>query len=266
MSRAVGSAVAAPLPTVIHQAWMRAFVRLWKVNVGEAELPVDQYATFQEFFTRRLKPGSRPLDQGDNLVLSPVDAQVAAIGRVSAGQLLQAKGSDFSLGELLGDFAEAGKLNGGAFVTLYLSPRDYHRIHSPVDGQVEHYRYIPGDLFPVNSLATRWIPNLFCTNERLISFLSCSAGRVAVVKVGALHVGRIRLSFDVIATNSAKSGFCRHYEDPIGIEKGEELGWFELGSTVVLVFEPGRVELDSGLQEGALVRVGQAIGKIISSS
>ncbi len=258
--------MAAPLPTAIHQAWMRAFVRLWSVNVDEAELSLDQYATFQEFFTRRLKPNSRPLDQGDNLVLSPVDAQVAAIGQVSQGQLLQAKGSEFSLAALLGDFEEANKLDGGAFVTLYLSPRDYHRIHSPVDGQVECYRYIPGDLFPVNSMATRWIPNLFCTNERLISFLNSPAGRIAVVKVGALNVGRIRLSFDLIATNSAKTGFCRRYEEPIAIEKGEELGWFELGSTVLLVFEPGRVELDPGLQEGAFVRMGKAIGRVISSS
>ncbi|HTP29333.1 MAG TPA: archaetidylserine decarboxylase, partial [Anaeromyxobacteraceae bacterium] len=261
--RAAGCAARAKVPARARQMALRAFVRAFGVDEREAEFPLEAYSTLEAFFTRRLRPGARPIVAGESTVVSPVDGRVAAVGEAVAGRLLQAKGCDYSLERLLDSPLDGQPFAGGAYVTLYLSPRDYHRIHAPLGGEIEGYRYIPGDLFPVNAIGCRWVPELFCTNERLVTYLKTSAGRVAVVKVGALCVGRIRASYDPdLVTNAGRSPSRRWYEKPISIRKGEDLGVFELGSTVILLFEKNRVALDGALVEGASVRMGQAIAHI----
>jgi phosphatidylserine decarboxylase len=194
-------------------------------------------------------------------VVSPVDARVASAGCSLEGRLVQAKGRDYTLAALLNDPVDGRRFEGGCYATLYLSPRDYHRIHSPLDGEIEGYSYIPGVLFPVNAPAVRSVPNLFCVNERLVTFLATRLGKIAVVKVGATCVGRIRAAYDDVVTNSGRKAERRRYDRPIPIAKGAELGVFEMGSTVILLFEKGAVDLSSSLVEGARVRVGEEIAR-----
>lgn len=262
LSRAVGRLTALPAPSAVHRAAMRVFAKAFSVEVGEAEHPFGGYRTFEEFFTRRLRPGARTIAPGERVVISPVDAVVAEAGESAGGRLVQCKGRDYSLAALLDDAAVARTFEGGAYATLYLAPRDYHRIHAPLSGAIEGYRYIPGQLFPVNGMAVKSVPNLFCVNERLITFLSTPAGKVAVVKVGATCVGRIRAAYDDVLTNAGRGPKRWHYAQPIPIEKGAELGVFEMGSTVILLFEPERARLQSGLL-GARVRMGQAIAEAL---
>lgn len=263
ISRVAGTVARAPGPALAHQLVVRAFVKAFGVEAGEAERSVAEYATFEDFFTRRLRPGLRPVAAGDGVVVSPVDARVAESGLAEGGRLLQAKGAGYTVSALLADPADGKAFEGGAYATLYLAPRDYHRIHAPLSGEIEGYAYIPGELWPVNALGVRFVPQLFCTNERLVTFLATPVGRVAVVKVGAMCVGRIRASYDEIVTNAGRGATRRRYERPIPVEKGEELGVFEIGSTVILLFEAGRVALDASVVEGARVRVGQPIARAV---
>ena len=262
LSRLLGELTRAQGSPLLHQLALRAFVRAYGVDLSEAELPLSEYATFAEFFTRRLRPGVRPVAGGEQIVVSPVDGRVAAFGVAEAGTLLQAKGCGYPLSSLLNDPIDGRQFAGGAYLTLYLAPNDYHRIHAPLGGEIEGYSYIPGRLFPVNAAAVRWVPQLFCTNERLVSYLKTAAGRVAVVKVGALNVGRIRAAYDDIVTNARRGAARRRYEKPVPVKKGEELGVFELGSTVILLFEPGKVTLEGSLREGEKVRMGQPIARV----
>lgn len=262
VSRAVGAATRANAPPLAHQLALRAFIRGFGIDAAEAERPLSEYATFEDFFTRRLRPGARPVAGGEGIVVSPVDARVAACGQADAGELLQAKGRCYSIAALLNDPIDGRQFEGGTYLTLYLAPRDYHRIHSPLGGEIEGYSYIPGELFPVNAAGVKWVPNLFCTNERLVSFLRTPAGRVAVVKVGAMCVGRIRAAYDDVITNAGRGASRRRYERPVPVRKGEELGVFELGSTVILIFERGKVVLEPSIVEGARVRMGQAIARV----
>lgn len=262
LSRAVGAATRATAPALAHRMAVRAFAQGFGVNVDEAEWPLDEYATFGEFFTRRLRSGARPVAAGERVVASPVDARVAAVGFAEAGKLVQAKGCEYSLAALLNDPLDGRTFEGGAYVTLYLSPRDYHRVHAPLEGEIEGYSYVPGDLFPVNAIGVRCVPGLFCTNERLVTFLKTAAGRVAVVKVGALCVGRIRAAYDDVVTNTGRGGTRCRYDRPVQVKKGEEIGVFELGSTVILLFEKAKAALAPWLAEGVKVRMGEAIGRM----
>jgi phosphatidylserine decarboxylase len=266
LSRAIGTATRLPAPRAVHTTAARLFARRYRIEVDEAEHAIGEYPTLASFFTRRLREGSRPVAPGEQVVVSPVDARVAAVGLAEKGRMIQAKGRDYSVAALLDDPVEARAFEGGPYLTLYLSPRDYHRIHAPVAGVVEGYAYIPGKLFPVNPPAVRAIPNLFCVNERLISYLRSPTGRVAVVKVGATCVGRIRAAYDDVVTRRGGGARSMKYGEPIPIEKGAELGVFETGSTVILLFEPESVELDERLIEGARVRMGEAIARTCARS
>ena len=260
LSTAVGLATRAPLPARLHQLAVRAFARAYRVETAEAERAPADYPTFGEFFARRLKAGARPIDEGEQVVVSPVDGHVSQAGVAEHGQCLQAKGISFPLAALLGDPAEAAAFEGGSFATLYLSPRDYHRIHAPLAGRIEGYRYLPGELWPVSPRVVRSLQSLYSLNERLVTYLSTSAGRMAVIAVGATCVARIRASYDEIVTHSGEPGRTHHYAQPVAVEKGAEVGVFEMGSTVIVLFEPGRVRWDAGLAPGAQVRVGRRIG------
>jgi phosphatidylserine decarboxylase len=262
LSTAVGQATRVPAPPKLHRIAMRAFARRYGVALDEAERGVDGYTTFAEFFSRRLKPGLRPVDTDPHAVVSPVDGAVSQIGYAEGEICVQAKGIRFPLSKLLGSEQDARGFQDGAFATLYLSPRDYHRIHAPLSGGIVGYTYIPGEFWPVNPRSVRTREALFCLNERLITYLSTTAGPCAVVKVGATCVARIRASYDEVLTHSGSRPLARHYDRPMPIEKGAELGAFEMGSTVILLFQKDRVRWETSLGPESPLRMGQRIGAI----
>lgn len=262
LSRAVGAATRLPLPGPVGRGLMGAFARRYRIDLSECG-DLSGFRTFGEFFARPLRPGLRPVAPGDEVVVSPVDAVVSETGVARDGRLVQAKGIDYTAAALVGDERAGARFAGGRYATLYLSPRDYHRIHFPLPGRVTGWRYVPGQLWPVNPASVKNVPGLFTVNERLVTLLDSPLGLVGIVAVGATVVGRVKATFDadVPVTNLSGAGpQSRDYATPIPVTKGQELGAFEMGSTVILLFEPGRVDLASALVPGARVRVGEAIG------
>jgi phosphatidylserine decarboxylase len=262
LSRLAGALTRARAPRPVRVAAMRAFAARYGIDLSECG-ELELFQTFGEFFARPLRPGLRPIAPGDEVVVSPVDGVVSEAGVAHGGRLVQAKGLDYGLDALLADPALAARLRGGAFATLYLSPRDYHRIHAPLAGRITGYRYVPGRLWPVNPASVEGVPGLFTVNERLVTLLHTPLGACALVAVGATIVGRVRAYYDpsVPVSNLPKARpVSRDYETPIPVVKGQELGAFEMGSTVILVLEPGRASLAPGLVAGGRVRVGEAIG------
>jgi phosphatidylserine decarboxylase len=244
------------------------FARIYGIDVSEAEKPLADYAGFDEFFTRKLRPEARPVDGGADGVVSPADGTVVECGRVTAGRLLQAKGSLFDLAGLLGDEAPAARLEGGAYLITYLSPKDYHRVHAPVGGRVVGWRHIPGTLFSVNAENIRREPGLFVRNERFVTLIEMDGGGLcAVVMVAAVGVGHVTVSYDSeVATHEPRflRAAVRHrrYEVPKPIARGEELGIFHLGSTTIVVLDPGRVELEA-MEAGSSTKMGARIGRVL---
>jgi phosphatidylserine decarboxylase len=250
------------LPRFLMIPILRAFAKLYKINVSEAELNIQEYNSLNQFFTRALKAGARIIDSAENGVVSPVDARITNYGDINENTLIQAKDIDFSVRELIGSEKYFKFFENGKFMTLYLSPQDYHRIHSPFYGKILGYYYEPGKLFPVNNLAVIGIKSLFPKNERLITFLQTEYGKIAVVKVGASNVGKIRVTYDnKIVTNS----WIRFPKDVeytnvnIYIDKGAELGRFEMGSTVILIFEKDTIDFENITKEEK-VQYGSTIG------
>jgi phosphatidylserine decarboxylase len=266
MSRAWGFLVRRRHPRAAVSVAKRLFARASGMDLSEAASPIGTYDSLEELFIRRLRPGVRRVDPSPVAVVSPVDAVVGACGTVEDGTLLQVKGRSYSLGRLLDDEDEAVRYEGGPYATFYLSPKDYHRIHTPVTGVVREARIVPGRLLPVFQESVDRIDELFAKNERLITYLDTTeAGRLAVVKVGATMVGRIGVTYDLTARTNVPGGRTRHlrYDPGHALSKGEELGVFELGSTVVLMGERGRVSFDA-LVPGEAVRVGSRIGTLLA--
>lgn len=225
------------LPKPLSTWSIRRFGEIYKINFAEAEKPVAEYQSIGDFFTRRLKAGARPI--AESPVVHPADSRIAQVGMITGGRCVQAKGKNYSVRDLLQNDALAAKFSEGLFVTYYLCPTDYHRVHSPVDGVVHRTIHIPGTLWPVNDWSVRTIENLYPKNERLVVEMESRLGTVAVVFVGATNVGKITTSFDPsISTNSlsTKNVVIRDYPQAVAIEKGEELGTFHMGSTVVILF------------------------------
>ncbi|HET6343469.1 MAG TPA: archaetidylserine decarboxylase [Myxococcota bacterium] len=267
VSRAWGWLARREQPRVGVSLLKRVFVQATGIDMSEAGADLGDYATLEDLFVRKLKPGARRIDPEPEAVASPVDGTVGASGVVEAGTLLQVKGRAYSLGALLDDDAAAARYEGGPYATLYLAPRDYHRIHAPLSGQVTEAQVIPGALMPVFPEALYKVDGLFARNERIITYMDTpNAGRLAVVKVGATLVGRITLAYDPEVWSNQPNGQSRHltYDPPQLIQKGGEIGAFELGSTVVLVAEPGRL-LFEDLSEGVKVRMGQRIGTVAAA-
>jgi len=259
LSRLTGWLSDLRLPSAILAPAIRGYARAFGVNLSEAELPPEDYASFNTFFTRRLRESARPIAGGDGVVISPCDARVRAFGPVPVeGRLEQIKGSTYSIEALLGSASDAAPFSRGAYATLYLSPGMYHRVHAPVDGRVVGWRYVPGRPFPVSGAGVRSVPGLFTRNERVALFLDTNAhGRVAVVLVGAANVGRMSLPFADLVTNSGRPAGRVIPAEPVAILRGNEIGVFNLGSTVVLlVADPGLLPV-AGV--GDLVQMGQAL-------
>lgn len=263
ISRIFGFLAGASLPQFILKPLIAWFSRKFSI-VDEYVVPEGGFKRFDEFFTRYLKPGARPVDESPDSIVSPVDARVDASGSLSSDAIIQAKGIDYSVKDLIpSDIAE--KFIDGRFMTLYLSPSDYHRIHSPLAGKITGWHLIPGRLFTVQDYMVKGLRNLFAVNERIISYIDNGKGMTAVVKVGALNVGKITLSYDKPYTNRFLGRKKEYFYSPGRIpvvEKGGELGAFHLGSTVILVFENGLAELDS-IPVGTRVKLGQPIGKLL---
>lgn len=266
VSRAFGRLSDIAFPSPIQTSINRAYAHLVGADLQEAEFPPDHYHSLCSFFTRRLRDGLRPIDSDPTTLISPVDGRISQLGHIEDdSSLLQAKGKYFSLSELLGSDEDARPFIGGTFATLYLSPRDYHRIHAPVSGHILSMRYLPGQLLPVNPFAVRNFDSLFPRNERLVTFMRSEQGpRVAVVKVGATCVGRISLTYDDLITNQSNNlhrPLTRHYPTPIPAERGVELGAFNLGSTVILIIEGSHFALDPTLAPEDPVRLGRRLGQ-----
>jgi phosphatidylserine decarboxylase len=271
-SRAFGAFADVPVPRPFRRTVLGGFARSVGADVLEAELPLEEYPSLNAFFTRRLRPGARAWPGDTAVAGSPVDGAVGQIGRISRGRIVQAKGRWYSAEKLLNDAAEAERYEGGAFVTLYLSPRDYHRIHAPTDAVICQAAHVPGALLPVNAAAVAHVPDLFARNERLICYLDGPLGRIAMVAVGAYNVGRISAAFDAVwnappgksrwVTNRPGASFAqRHYDPPVRVRQGDELMTFHLGSTVMVLFESERLMLRASLEPGQKIRLGEPIGR-----
>lgn len=240
------------------------FARRYAVSLADAERPErTDYASFNDFFTRALRAGARPLAPGGSTLISPADGRVTEYGTAFDGQAVQAKGMPYAIGDLLCtppagvDIAELGD-----FVTVYLAPYDYHRVHLPLSGRLTAARYVPGRRFSVNAVTTDTIPRLFCRNERLVLWFEAALGPLAVVLVGALNVAGISTPWlDEISSREARFWDGRDLtEAPLA--RGEEIGRFNLGSTVVVVLPIGSVSWDAALASGRPVRMGAALGTV----
>jgi phosphatidylserine decarboxylase len=259
-----------PLPQRLRVPALKAFSRALGIDVSEAERSLDAYATLNELFVRRLRPGARSWPDRPDVLASPVDGVLGQLGVVMSGRLLQAKGRSYSAADLLGSAEDGARYEGGVFLTLYLSPRHYHRIHAPAPGSVTLARHVPGALLPVNAAAVNGIADLFPRNERLLCYIEGALGRLAVVAVGAYNVGRISARFD--SAWSGEDGRWitnrrmppppeRRYDPPVPVGAGEEIMAFHLGSTVVLLVEPERVRLLPHLAPGSEVRLGEPLAR-----
>ncbi|WP_027966437.1 archaetidylserine decarboxylase [Halomonas halocynthiae] len=258
LSRLVGRLAECRQPWLKNQL-IHAFIKRFKVNMSEAlEADPSAYATFNDFFTRALKADARPISEG---LVSPADGTLSEFGRIEAGQLIQAKGHYFSAMALFGGDADAAKrYQGGSFATVYLSPRDYHRVHMPLTGTLTEMVYIPGRLFSVNAATTQHVPNLFARNERLVCHFDTEHGPMALVLVGAMIVAAIETVWAGQVT--PLSGDVQHirFDQPIHLEKGQEMGRFKLGSTVVMAFA-NPVEFSSS-EHHRNVQMGESLGHV----
>lgn len=263
--------------TRIKIRWWKNFLIRWvikryNVNIAEAKNPdVESFENFNAFFTRELTEGARPIDNMPNRVICPADGRISAIGYLQQNSIIQAKGYSYDVQTLLGGDAElAEQFIGGAFATIYLSPRDYHRYHMPVTGRLRQMRYVPGRLFSVNPATVRRVRNLFARNERVVAIFDTVIGPMAVIPVGALNVACIELVWHGVVTPPHRQPIeCWEYQradDVIELAKGAEMGRFNMGSTVIMLFPKNTVQWDVTCQYGDAVRMGQGLGTIVSSN
>lgn len=242
---------------------IRTFLAHYPINLAEAEHPDPHaYESFNAFFTRALRPGARTVDPAPEAIVSPVDGAVMQSGRIDRDTLLQAKGLQYSAAALLGDDERlASEFEGGDFATIYLAPYDYHRIHMPFAGTLRLARFVPGDLFSVNAVTAASVPGLFARNERIACVFDTTAGPLAVVLVGALFVGSMGLSWagDIMARPGRRMFDIDSGGRQVVLGKAAELGRFNMGSTVILLFPRGFARPGEGLTPGTSVRMGQRI-------
>lgn len=252
--------------TRIRTPWFKnlltwGFLRLFEVDMSDAaQADPYRYPSFNEFFTRALKAQARPIAADPEAIASPVDGSVSECGAIVGDRLLQAKGRHYALGELLAQQPWAGRFAGGSFATIYLAPINYHRIHMAVRGTLLATVYVPGRLFSVNAVTARHVPRLFARNERVLTLFDTEFGQVALVLVGALNVGSMSTVWAGDIAPAARR-LVTHIPGPrLTLEKGAELGRFNMGSTVILLFEPNQVGWHPLLRAGSVVKLGQTIG------
>ena len=260
LSRLIARAAESKMPWLKNLLIERA-IAAFDINIDEAaSSDLDDYENFNSFFTRALKDGARPIDQDSNALTSPADGAVSQAGPITQQRIIQAKGSDYSASRLLGDTEEAKLYSDGAFTTIYLSPKDYHRVHMPIAGTLISTRYIPGDLFSVNDKTAQALPGLFARNERLVCQFDSELGQFALVFVGAMLVAGIETVWGGFETpgrgavrNADFSGRDLHFD------KGEEIGRFKFGSTVILMFQKNKIDWQDSFVHQAPVQMGEKI-------
>lgn len=259
--------------TLFKNLFIKIFIRLYHVDMNIAQEPsAVSYPDFNSFFTRALKPSARPIVSGKGEIACPVDGAVSQAGMIDNDRIFQAKGHDYQLRELLANSDKLTRLFiNGSFATLYLSPKDYHRIHMPLDGQLQEMIHVPGKLFSVSQRAAAHIPGLFARNERVITLFETEAGAMAVILVGAIFVSSIETVWcgeitgrGLCSGNTTISSWNyriqQHTEAAIKLERGEEMGRFNMGSTVILLFESDKVDISQDLRPDTPVQMGQLIG------
>ncbi len=263
-SHLMGKLVSINWPKSINNWIIRRFIAIFSIDANEAEKTIDAYPSLQEFFIRKLKPGLRTVSQADNVIISPCDGLMSEAGLIEQGRLLQVKGKYYGVSDLLSCPKLAQRFEGGYFCAIYLSPKDYHRFHVPVDGRIVTTSYVAGTLWPVNKWAVKNIANLFCINERTISLIeeSVTKKNIAYVAVGATMVGKIKLDYCAVESQGGKSLLIEHEgQNQVKVNKGQELGRFMFGSTVVMLFEKGLI---SGFEKAtpAQLCMGELMAKI----
>lgn len=248
----------------VKKAFVHAFAKAYDIDLSEYERGnLDDYESFNDFFTRELKDGMRPLDDTADGIASPADGQISQIGTITNGQLLQAKGRDYDVGQLLADFELGKAFMDGSFATIYLAPTNYHRVHMPFDGTLIATRYVPGTLFSVNDITAKNVPDLFARNERLVCEFDTTFGRACVILVGAMIVAGI----ESVATGAIKrTPYIQHRTHDIALKKGDELGRFYLGSTAIIVLpKTANTAWGDEFVHGKAVVMGQRIGRLTKS-
>jgi phosphatidylserine decarboxylase len=251
---------------LLSRLLIRAFTRRYRIHLGDYEFErLVNYDSFAHFFTRGLKPDARLPSRDPDMLSSPVDGTVSQVGALQTGRLIQAKGHLYGAADLLRDAAVADEFISGSFITIYLSPRDYHRVHMPVDGQLRHWSYVPGRLFSVNPATVRALPDLFLRNERLCAIFDTRFGPLAVIMVGAMIVGGL----ETVWTGRVTPPHRREREpslyrpmEPIRLKRGEELGRFNIGSTVILLLPRDAAIWRKEIAAGATVRMNQPLAQV----
>jgi phosphatidylserine decarboxylase len=252
--------------TRVRAAWfknalIRGFLRLYTIDMTEAVQPDPfHYGSFNEFFTRALKPEVRRLAMGPREIACPVDGVISEAGKIDGALLLQAKGRHYTLEELLASRGWARHFEGGSFATIYLAPFNYHRVHMPLKGRLRETVYVPGRLFSVNAATASLVPRLFARNERVLTWFDTSYGEFALILVGALNVGSIATVWAGDITPAPQRVVTPLQRQDVLLDKGEELGRFNMGSTVILLFQKDRARWREDLRSGAAVRLGQSLG------
>ena len=266
LSRAMGCLTHCQTPFV-KDFLIRTIANTYRINVAEAEQPdLAAYACFNDFFTRPLKAGVRPIAEAADAVVSPADGFLSQAGRIEAGRIIQAKGMDYSVETLLGgEAARAAPFMGGEFTTIYLSPRDYHRLHMPLAGTLREMVHVPGRLFSVNDATARGVPNLFARNERVAALFDTEAGPLALILVGAIFVASIETVWhgEVTPPTARQIQSWAYPEANVRLARGAEMGRFNMGSTIIVLFGPDAVAWLPSLQSGQVMRMGEQIGQVI---
>ena len=264
LSRFVGKIADCETPWV-KNSFIKWFNKNYQINMSEAqeEIPTN-YPSFNAFFTRALKEGARPIDQTAGGIVSPADGAISQLGPIDHGRIFQAKGRGYGLTTLLGgDQDRAADFIDGQFATVYLSPKDYHRVHMPVTGTLTHTIYVPGDLFSVNQTTAQGVDQLFARNERLVAFFDTEHGPMAMILVGAMIVAGIETVWSgqeaPLLKQPIHKSFTKLESTPISLEKGEEMGRFKLGSTVILLFGKDSIEWNESLTANSPVTLGEAL-------
>ncbi|MDO8862667.1 archaetidylserine decarboxylase [Haliea sp. E1-2-M8] len=255
-------------PRWLKDLMINSFIRVFAVDMKEAAEPCPEaYPSFNAFFTRSLRPGARPLAEA--AIVCPADGCVSQIGRIEEFSLLQAKGRHYSTWSLLGgDEARAAQFRNGHFATIYLAPRDYHRVHMPLAGELAATCYIPGKLFSVNGTTAAGVERLFARNERLVCYFDTAAGPMAMVLVGAMVVAGIETVWEGQVAPPPRAMLQRDYRElpaPVRLAKGEEMGRFKLGSTVILLFPEGAMGWSPDYSAGTRTRLGEALGSLAAA-
>jgi phosphatidylserine decarboxylase len=264
ISRAIGRVASRTGQDALVARAIDMYVRAYAVDLSECQIPSGGFRSFNEFFTRPLREGARPLDPDPDAILSPADGKVEDAGAIDERAVLRIKGRRYELSELLGDAGEADRLAGGTFAVVYLSPRDYHRVHAPVSGEIVGGRHIGGTLYPVNRIGIEHVPGLFAKNERVVIAQSTERfGEVVTVMVGALVVGGIVVRFDpsLVTRRGAARGEVRYPDPRPSVLRGEELGSFELGSTAIVLL-PKRANVSLVVTPGQPIKMGEALARV----